>query len=472
VPHRHTPSMLEHDGGSPGHGAPSFVDHRVPGHAPSFVDHRVPTPSSERGFPEGEGPERRARRPAESETERRLPESQAERRPPVSQAERRPLELQEERRLPESQAERRPPEPRAERLPESQIERRPPDSQIERRPSDTRRSIPFPGERDSLYSEEEIPEATRRPSTIIRIPPPRSPGPGDLGRDDEQREHQEHLAHTQQRLAEVAQDAEEAEDRREQHFRDGEEERSRLFREHEARRDEAAGQRRDELMQELERRLAEAFPQLEVPADVLPSKGEPIIPGDTASMAESLRSAAQDAATRHAEDIMDIVKGEREEIAKERDMARTEWERLLAQSEAERNAVNDEKDARIRALENELASVRSDVENERQQRVTEEAERKERERAESLEREEGLRNQLTDITNLLQDQREDCIRKRETSDERWREQQERNEHKDALCQEIRDMVARMLEDREADRIRDEEERLATESKPGLFILVL
>jgi hypothetical protein len=183
-------------------------------------------------------------------------------------------------------------------------------------------------------------------------------------------------------------------------------------------------------------------------------------------MAESLRSAAQDAATRHAEDIIDIVKGEREELAKERDMAQSEWERLLAQSDAERAAI---KDGRIHALENELADVKSDLENERQLRATEEAERRERERAESLEREEGVRNQLSDITNLLQDLREDCARKRETSDDRWREQQERNERKDALCQEIHDLVARMIEDRDADRIREDEERLATESKPGLFI---
>jgi hypothetical protein len=56
------------------------------------------------------------------------------------------------------------------------------------------RSVSFPGEGESLYSEEEIPEATRRPSTIIRIPPPCSSGPRDLGRDDTEREHQERIA--------------------------------------------------------------------------------------------------------------------------------------------------------------------------------------------------------------------------------------------------------------------------------------
>ena len=98
--------------------------------------------------------------------------------------------------------------------------------------------------------------------------------------------------------------------------------------------------------------------------------------------------------------------------------------------------------------------------------ITEEAATREQERQEALERDEAVRNQLGDITNLVQDQRDECARKRELMDERWVEKQTRREQKDTKMQDLYDMVAKIVEDREAEKVRAEEERIANEGKPG------
>jgi hypothetical protein len=68
---------------------------------------------------------------------------------------------------------------------------------------------------------------------------------------------------------------------------------------------------------------------------------------------------------------------------------------MMAELEAERA-----RSAEIRSLTGELAMVRGELENEKQQRITEEADTRERERQENLERDEAVRNQLGDITNF------------------------------------------------------------------------
>ncbi|KIM92330.1 hypothetical protein PILCRDRAFT_119040 [Piloderma croceum F 1598] len=257
---------------------------------------------------------------------------------------------------------------------------------------------------------------------------------------------------------EIARDAEEAEDRRESHFRHNEDERDRIFLDNEARRDQDANQRRDDIYQELKDRLEESIAEIR-PPDTLP-------PTRPTSIHESMHTAAQDAASRHADDIMETVRLEREELAREREAAAADRERLRAEQDAARVRAEEECQAKISALEEELARVREELENERQQRITEEAETRERERMESLERDEAVRNQLGDITNLVQDQREECARKKELMDERWTEKQTRREHKDSKMQDLYDMVAKIVEDREVDKIKAEEARLANEGKPG------
>jgi hypothetical protein len=271
------------------------------------------------------------------------------------------------------------------------------------------------------------------------------PGGGPVGRAED-------------RLMEIARDAEEAEDRRESHFRHNEDERDRIFLDNEAKRDQDANQRRDDIYQELRDRLEGSIAGIH-PPDTLP-------PTRPTSIHESMHTAAQDAASRHADDIMETVRLEREELAREREAAAADRERLRAEQDAARVRAEEECQAKISALEEELARVREELENERQQRITEEAETRERERMEALERDEAVRNQLGDITNLVQDQREECARKKELMDERWAEKQTRREHKDSKMQDLFDMVAKIVEDREVDKIKAEEARLANEGKPG------
>jgi hypothetical protein len=290
------------------------------------------------------------------------------------------------------------------------------------------------------------------------VPEPRSPtGPADLSYDDAERDRQERFHDLEGQLTRAAQTAVESEDQREAEFRRNEEERQRLFLDHEATRDEGSRQRRDQIWQDLEDRLAAVPPAIRV---IEPSQAE------TESLIGSVRQVAQDATSRYATDILETVKAEREELARVREAATAERERLHAEADAERNRLAEERDERIRTLETELANVRSELENEKQLRITEEAENRERERQENLERDAAIRDQLADITNLIQDQRDLCVQKKDLMDARWKEKQDRREEKDSRLAEIRDTIARILEDRETDRLRAEDERAAAQERPG------
>ncbi|KAF7978738.1 hypothetical protein HWV62_44744 [Athelia sp. TMB] len=312
------------------------------------------------------------------------------------------------------------------------------------------------------------------------------------------------------RLIELTRNAEQAEDAREDHFRHNEEERDRLFIDNENRRDQEAAERQEAILQDLKSKIDETLagiqpiyagapggpdgspsdgPSDHGPGSIRPDSLGPdsLGPGsihaadslqpDTASTRPSLRrpssihesiyTAAQDAAAHHAADIMEIVRLEREAMMQEREAAEADRQRMQAELEEERARNHELQDVRIRELEDELASVKAELENEKQLRLTEEAETRERERQESLERDEAVRNQLGDITNLVQDQRDECERKKALMEERFAEKEARREQKDMRMQDIYDMVARVVEDREAEKIRAEEERLANEGKPGI-----
>jgi hypothetical protein len=311
-------------------------------------------------------------------------------------------------------------------------------------------------------------------------------------------------------MGDLAEAATEAEDRRERIFRDNEEARERVFDEAELRRAEEAAHRRNQIWADLEDRLR-ALPPVATVA--VPHSDEesiqsvrisestisahtppisptipvtPVVPGsptslplmepaagaepvpiheDAASIVQSMRTAA----ARHAEEIREIVELEREQMANERAELTAERERITEELRRERTRIDEEREARIAELETELAQVKADLENERALRVSEEADRRERERLEDLERHEGVRAQLGDITNLVQEQRDECIKKKELMDERWNEKMNRRVEKDAQFGNLYDMVTRIIEDREAERIRREEERIAAESRPGMSI---
>jgi len=56
-------------------------------------------------------------------------------------------------------------------------------------------------------------------------------------------------------------------------------------------------------------------------------------------------------------------------------------------------------------------------------------------------------------------------------DQRWEEKQGRRAEKDAQFHELKDMVSRLIQDREADRIQEEERRLQEEGKPDIQVVL-
>ena len=143
-------------------------------------------------------------------------------------------------------------------------------------------------------------------------------------------------------------------------------------------------------------------------------------------------------------------------------------ERMAALQEAalERQNLDQQRVIRIQELEEELAKVRADLDSERQLRISEDAARREQERHETVERDEAVRSQLGDITNLVQDQRDEMSRKRELMDERHREKLARREEKDDQLRQLHEMVASIIADREAEKIRQTDEREQAAQKPG------
>ena len=351
-----------------------------------------------------------------------------------------------------------------------------------------------------------------RSSSLRRVPPPgratrartrSGPRSQELTFADGERERQDRFRDLEAHMGELGEATTEAEDRRERIFRENEEARERVFDEAELRRAEEAAHRRNQIWADLEDRLralppvpAAAVPRSDVgsihsthfpestasahtppisptipvtpviPESPTPLPVEPaepvLIHEDAASIVQSMRTAA----ARHAEEIREIVESEREQMADERAEVAAERQRMMEELRQERARMDEEREARIRELEAELTQVKADLENERALRVSEEADRRERERLEDLERDEGVRAQLGDITNLVQEQRDECTKKKELMDERWNEKMNRRVEKDAQIGNLYDMVTRIIEDREAERIRREEERIAAESQPG------
>ena len=189
-----------------------------------------------------------------------------------------------------------------------------------------------------------------------------------------------------------------------------------------------------------------------------------LIHDDTRSTVQSTQTGV----VCNAEEIREIVELEREQMAKERAELALERERMMEELHQERVRLDEERQARMRELEAELATMKADFESDRALKASEEADRRERERMEDSERHEGICAQLGDITNLVQEQRDECIRKKEVMDERWNEKMNRRVEKDAQSGNLYDMVTRIIEDREVERIRREEERIAAESRPGML----
>ena len=244
----------------------------------------------------------------------------------------------------------------------------------------------------------------------------------------------------------------EAEDRRELAFRQNEDGRHRTFLENQERRDQEAREGAERLLRAIDSRLASLIPVQPPPplppSEVISEEPEAVI-GDTQSMIDSVRTASQEAAMRYSRYIQDIIKAEREEFATEREATTAE----RAEVEAERNQLAEHRETRISELEEQLALVKQELEDEKLRRATEEADTQERQRQEHEERDEVLRTQLGDITNLIHDQS-------------WRRD------KDAKWIELRDMVPKLHDDMENDHAKVEEHRRLDESKPGPCYVLL
>ncbi|KAG6380162.1 hypothetical protein JVT61DRAFT_8251 [Boletus reticuloceps] len=250
-------------------------------------------------------------------------------------------------------------------------------------------------------------------------------------------------------------DAHDADGRREREFRDNEDDRERIFLDNEERRDAETRQRGDALFDELEERIATAPP--------LPVRPPQDQAQDQASIIESIHTATQDAASRHASDILDTVRMEREEMAREREALAAERERERAGLDEERRLLDEEREAKIAALEEDLARTRTELDDERQLRMTEADEA----RMAAAERDEALRNQLADLTNMIQQNQALCEEKRALMEEHWAEKQRWKEERDGQMRDLMGMVSRLVDEQAAAREREEEQRQANEGKPGI-----
>lgn len=329
---------------------------------------------------------------------------------------------------------------------------------------------------------------SRRPT--LRAAPPteveqyRESGPGALNLEDLERERNERFGELERQVTDTLGTLQDAEAARDQAFRGNEDERQRLFEDHENRRDQEAAERRDAVWRELEDRLANLVQQVPLPVppppepvpEAIPSGEESPVPDDVAdvpvgrpadvqSVVESIRTVAQDAASRHAQEILETVRLEREELMRERELAQAERERQQAELDAARQRYDEDREARIRALEEELASVRAELENERQLRLTEESERRERERIETLERDEAMRQQLEQLTDLVSQQREQLERKQELSEQHWAEKQQWMEQCNSSNAELHRLVQQVIAERADDREACDAERQARANDP-------
>jgi hypothetical protein len=302
-----------------------------------------------------------------------------------------------------------------------------------------------------------LPGVSRAPTArdVPGVTPRYPSGPGALDYDDAERARQERFGDLERQMADTAQDAAESEMRREHEFLEKETDRDRQFAEKQAERDrqfEDSEARRDEVFSTLVRQP--------VPPGA-PERAESVI--------ASIRRASTESAARHADDIRDIVQGEREEMAKqlqaEREEARAAREALEQQVLAERTRADEERDARMRELEEELERVRAELDHEKQQRDHDEEMRREAESQRILERDEETRQQLSEITDLLLAHREEFARKKETVDERWREKLEWRDETNRQFQELFGMVQGVIDTCTEEKARCEEERRLAEQRP-------
>lgn len=368
--------------------------------------------------------------------------------------------------------------------------------------------------------------------TIPRSPSPRHPPitvvpsyPGDLGYADEERVRAERFSELAHRMAEHIDGAEEAEIDRDRHFRDNEDDRQRIFIEHEDERDRVAQQHREQLEHDVhgsvqqhlaslpparpasperyphegpppsmpvpepygvppeEHRLSEGYQPSESSGDMHmvppPDRERPDYADvDVHTLAQSIQSGVVEATSAPLREVLDTIQMEREELRE----TRADIERVNAELQEARDQNLAQMSAQLAAAREELAAMRAEneqlrgeLEQERQLRITVETERREAERMEDRERAEAVTMQLSEVTTIVQETRDEVARKRETSDERWAQketwQRDCHEKMDDCKGKMDDMkemmsgLQRMFEESERQRQADRE---AEAAKPGEY----
>ncbi|KAI0037086.1 hypothetical protein K488DRAFT_81579 [Vararia minispora EC-137] len=297
------------------------------------------------------------------------------------------------------------------------------------------------------------------------------------------------------RVGNIEQHMDEEDHRLEELFEGQESERQQRFEESERRRDEDAERRHAKIWNDLEERLralppiapeptVEAvpggIPEVDVEAvprpsgtgvpgagTTLPIPPPPSIPhirpapsmmSDPSDLIEPVRDAAIHAASIYSRDIRDIIQEERDAAGREREIRAQELADERAEKDRVLNTLAEERLARIRDLEAELEHCREECERERTLRQTEEALRREQEADEARERDEALRRQLEDITNLLQQQSDAFAEKRQIMDRRWLDEDTYRDTKSKQWDDLMNVVRDLVNGQEEERNKAEEAR--------------
>ncbi|KAF8139624.1 hypothetical protein EV363DRAFT_303962 [Boletus edulis] len=240
----------------------------------------------------------------------------------------------------------------------------------------------------------------------------------------------------------------------EKEFDDNEDAREPIFRDSEEHRDAEMRHRGDALFHELEEGAANV-----PPISPLPTRPEG---HDQASVIESksIHMTVQDAPPRHASDTSDTMRREGERMARERESPGAECEGPRLDEE---RLLDKEREAKIAALENELARTCAELDKERQLRMTEASEA----RMTAAERDEALRNQRADLANVTRPNQTFHEEKRALKEMHRADNQRRREARDEQIQALIRLVSQFLDGHAATRQREEEQRLSNERNAGI-----
>ncbi|PPQ65977.1 hypothetical protein CVT24_011194 [Panaeolus cyanescens] len=330
----------------------------------------------------------------------------------------------------------------------------------------------------------QAPPATKRQASAssqgtLTPPPtaPRAPGapiahiaptPFSFGEADAARAQLDELSNTAHRLQETADAVAEAENAREVIFQDQELKRQQVFEERERQR-----------QAELEARLEAALSRLPLPStlDVPPhtldvpqiesrpasihSVGDDL--ADKVSIADSIRLASR-AASIHKEELLQIVSDEREEAAEARRESEALQKKNLDELKESHARLIDEKDNRIKELEEELAKLRGEFEADKQQRSMQDQEAREQEQQNSMEQYQNIHQQLGEVTELVSGQRSCCEDIRRMMEEQIREKEDRRLQKSADMVQLTDMIRTIQKEMDDDRQKRDAEHIEVQTK--------